>query len=104
MSLTLTERYTLANDETFISKVKVQAISTAINFSGSNPDETVKEYCQLIIKDPENTTRSMQLAHGTAAQMDVPDIASVADSYIKIYLEIIFSAYAYAEFNKTIVG
>jgi hypothetical protein len=33
--------------------------------------------------------------------MDVPTINDVADSYIKINLEAIFPAYAYAEFNKT---
>lgn len=100
MSLTLTERYTLANEESFINQVKIQAISSAIGLSSTSQDETVKAYCQLIIKDPENTERSAQLAHGTAAQMDVPTINDVADSYIKIYLEIIFPAYAYAEFNK----
>lgn len=101
MSLTLTERHTLANDQTFIDKVKVQALSTSIQLSGTSSDATVKEYCHLILKDPENLQRSAQLAHGTAAQMDVPTITDVADSYIKIYLEIIFTAYAYAEFNKT---
>lgn len=99
MSLTLTEKYTLANDQTFMNQVKVQAISTAISLSATSPDKTVKEYCQLIIKDPENTQRATQLAHGTAAQMDVATIADVADSFIKIFLEVVFTAYAYAEFN-----
>ena len=100
MSLKLTEKYTLANDETFINQVKMQSIQSAINLSASSNDEVVKEYCQLILKDPENVTRSQQLAHGTAAEMDVPTIDDVADSYIKIFLESVFPAYAYMEFNK----
>lgn len=100
MSLTLTERYTLANDANFINEVKIQAISSAISISASSTDDVVKSFCQNILKDPENTVRSQQLAHGTAAQMDVPTITDVADSYIKIYLEGIIPEYAYAEFNK----
>lgn len=98
--MTLTEKYTLANDPTFINQVKVQALLSAITLSGTSADETVKSYCQSIMKDPENAGRSILLAHGTAAEMDVPTITDVADSHIKIYLEIIFTAYAYAEFNK----
>lgn len=100
MSLTLTEKYTLASDTDFIGKVKVQAISSAIALSSTSQDDTVKAYCQLILNDPENEARSNQLAHGTAAQMDVPTISDIADSNIKIYLELIFPAYAYACFNK----
>jgi len=100
MSLTLTEKYTLANDSTFISQVKVQAVQSAIGFSSSSTDEIVKEFCQLILKDPENTDRANQLAHGVAAVMDVSTVADVADSFIKLFLEQIFTAYAYTAFNK----
>lgn len=101
MSLSLTEKYTLGNDANFVNQVKVQAVLTAISLSVKSTDETVKGYCQLILKDPENTTRSLQLAHGVASQIDVPDLNSIADSIIQLNLESIFAAYAYAEFNKT---
>lgn len=100
MSLTLTQKYTLANDSTFNEDVKMQALSSALTLSGTSQDETVKSYCQLIINDPENTERANKMAHVTAATLDIPDIGSLGDSYIKIYLEANFTALAYAEFNK----
>lgn len=100
MSLTLTEKYTLANDPTFIQDVKMQAIASAVSLSASSPDPIVKSYCQLIINDPENAERAAKIAHVTAAEIDIPDLTSLADSYIKTYLEISFPALAYAEFNK----
>lgn len=100
MSLSLTEKYTLGNDTIFVNQVKVQAVLTAIALSATSTDETVKGYCQLILKDPENVTRSLQLARGVASQIDVPDLNSIADSIIQLNVQSIFSAYAYAEFNK----
>ena len=100
MSLTLTEKYTEANDPTFIQDVKMQAISSAISIFGSSTDPVVKSYCQLIINDSENTERASKIAHVTAAQLDIPDITQMNDSFIKTYLELNFTALAYAEFNK----